>query len=461
MYNTNGRPLRPARTAWEGKGFVTETLRQTRTGRAQIRFFRVYHGAPSAGRGLGEPGHCAATGRVTMEPMDKGLRGWGREFGDRTIMHVDMDAFFAQVEVLDHPEYAGKPVIVGALPESGRGVVSTCNYIARRFGVHSAMPITRAAKLCPHAIFLRPRMARYEEISARIFEVLTGFSPLVEPLSIDEAFLDMTGCEHFYRSAREMGQAVKSAIYEATHLTASVGIAPNKFLAKLASDSEKPDGLVILKISDVDRFLLPLPVRALWGVGPKTAERLQSAGLRTVADIRARSVAELTQLMGDSLGTHIWLLAHGQDDRAVVPDTEAKSIGRETTFETDIPDGPALRAHLARLVASVGLRLRKAGRYARTVTVKIRYPDFETHTKSKTLSTPTRDDDTLYREASALLDAFRLRRPLRLLGVYVSHLHQYVQPSLFGQPEENRLTEVVDAINEKLGRRVVRRGREL
>lgn len=393
--------------------------------------------------------------------MESGLRSWGREFGARTIMHVDMDAFYAQVEIADNPEYAGKPVIVGALPESGRGVVSTCNYVARRFGVHSAMPIARAAKLCPHAIFLRPRMARYEEISARTFEVLSGFSPLVEPLSIDEAFLDMTGCEHFYGSANEMGQAVKAAIRAATGLTASVGIAPNKFLAKLASDSEKPDGLVILKPEDIDSFLLPLPVRALWGVGPKTAERLHRAGLRTVADVRARQMHELIELVGDSLGRHIWLLARGEDNRAVVPDTEAKSIGRETTFESDIPEGPLLRSHLARLVANVGLRLRKAGRYARTVTVKIRYPDFETHTKSKTLSTPTRDDDTIYREAAALLDAFRLRRPLRLLGVYVSHLEEHVQQSLFDRPEENRLTDVLDALNEKLGGRVVRRGREL
>lgn len=393
--------------------------------------------------------------------MESGLRSWGRDFGDRTIMHVDMDAFFAHVEVADHPEYAGKPVIVGALPESGRGVVSTCNYEARRFGVHSAMPISRAAKLCPHAIFLRPRMARYEEISARIFDVLTTFSPLVEPLSIDEAFLDMTGCEHFYGSAQELGQAVKGAILRATGLTASVGIAPNKFLAKLASDSRKPDGLVVLKAVESDAFLLPLPVRALWGVGPKTAERLHRAGLRTVADVRAKELRELIDLVGDSLGRHIHLLAHGRDMRPVVPDSEAKSIGRETTFETDIPEGPALRSHLARLVANVGWRLRKSGMYARTVTVKIRYPDFETHTKSKTLSTPTRDDDVLYREAASLLDSYRLRRPLRLLGVYASHLEKHAQQNLFAPPEQSRLTEVLDALNDKLGGRVIRRGREL
>ena len=238
------------------------------------------------------------------------------------------------------------------------------------------MPIQRAVQLCPHAIFVPPRMARYEEVSRRIFEVLETFSPLVEPLSIDEAFLDMTGTEHFYEDARHMGLELKRRIFEATSLTGSVGIAPNKFIAKLASDREKPDGLVIVPAADVDAFLTPLPVEALWGVGPKTAARLKSIGVHTVQDVRSvpcRSWRAVGQRMAAMCRR--WL---GRDERPVEPDMEAKSIGRETTFEEDVPDGSELRAVLARLAANVGWRLRKDGVYARTITVKIRYPDFET-----------------------------------------------------------------------------------
>jgi len=371
-----------------------------------------------------------------------------------------MDAFFAQVEVLDNPEYRGKPLVVGGRRDSRRGVVSTASYEARKFGIHSAMPIQRAVQLCPHAVFVPPRMSRYEEVSRRIFEVLETFSPLVEPLSIDEAFLDMTGTEHFYGDARRMGMELKRRIFEATRLTASVGVAPNKFIAKLASDRQKPDGLVIVTAEDVDAFLTPLPIEAIWGVGPKTAARLKSIGVHTVQDVRERALPQLARAVGQRMAAHVQALAFGRDERPVEPDMEAKSIGRETTFEEDVPDGSELRAVLARLAANVGWRLRKDGVYARTITVKIRYPDFETHTKSRTLSEPFRDDDTLYREASRLLDEFRLRRPLRLLGVYASQLQTTVQASLFGASED-RLTDVLDQLNEKLGGRVVRRGREL
>lgn len=381
-------------------------------------------------------------------------------FGPRTIVHVDMDAFFAQVEMLDHPEYRGKPLVVGGTRDSRRGVVSTASYEARKYGIRSAMPIRRAVELCPDAIFVPPRMSRYQEVSRQIFAVLDTFSPLVEPLSIDEAFLDMTGCEHFYKDAEHMGRELKRRIFEATGLTASVGVAPNKFIAKLASDRQKPDGLVIVPLAAVDDFLLPLPVEAIWGVGPKTAARLRSAGMQTVKDVRERPLEALVALLGHALAVHVRELAFGRDERPVEPESEAKSIGRETTFEEDVPDGPELRAVLARLVASVGTRLRKHGMYARTVTVKIRYPDFETHTKSRSLPYAFRDDDTIFREASRLLDEFRLRKPLRLLGVYVSQLQQAAQMSLFEQ-RADRLSDVLDALNEKLGGRVVRRGREL
>lgn len=399
------------------------------------------------------------TGWVRVMSVGVG-RGWGERFGSRTIMHVDMDAFFAQIEVMDHPEYAGKPVIVGARPGE-RGVVSTCSYEARKFGVHSAMPIAQAVKLCPHAVFVAPRMSRYEEVSARIRNLLDDFSPLVEPISIDEAFLDMTGCEHFYKSPEHMGAELKRSILEATGLTASVGVAPNKFLAKLASDQKKPNGLFVIPLARVDSFLLTLPVRKLWGVGPKTAERLARRGIRSVADVRRAGLELLVRELGPAGGHHLFELAHGRDSRPVEPETEAKSIGREVTFAQDLPDGPELRTELARIVSNVGWRLRRSGLFARTVTVKVRFANFETHTKSKTLSQAFHDDDTLYRVSAQLLDAFALRRPLRLLGVYTSHLEERTQPSLFDSPERDRLTEVMDDLNRKLGRRVVRRGREL
>lgn len=398
-----------------------------------------------------EPGDASRDGRAGR---------WRSEFGGRTIVHIDMDAFFAQVEVLDNPEYRGKPLVVGGRRDSERGVVSTCSYEARKFGIHSAMPIKRAVALCPEAIFVPTRMSRYEEVSKAIRAVLDDFSPVVEPLSIDEAFLDMSGCEHFYANAAAMGADLKDRILNTTGLTASVGIAPNKFVAKLASDHQKPDGLVILRAPDVDAFLLTLPVDAIWGVGPKTAARLRHIGIRTVADVRTSPVTKLVEAVGRRLAEHIHRLAFGRDERPVEADVEAKSIGRETTFATDVADGRELRGHLARLAANVGWRLRRSGVYARTVTVKIRLPDFQTHTKSRTFAGPFHDDDTLYKEAGKLLDEFALRRPLRLLGVYASHLQEHKQTTLFEQ-RADRLTEVLDALNTKLGGRVVRRGREL
>lgn len=387
-------------------------------------------------------------------------RSWGVAFGDRTVMHLDMDAFFAQIEVLDNPEYAGKPLVVGGLRDSKRGVVSTCTYEARRYGIHSAMPIARAVQLCPHAIFVSTRMDRYEDVAKQIRKVLASFAPAVEPLSIDEAFLDMTGCEHFYTDPEHMGSELKRQVFEITGLTSSVGIAPNKFLAKLASDRNKPDGLFILPTAHVDKFLLGLPVTSLWGVGPKTADRLHRHKIRTVADVRRQDVATLTGALGERLAQHLYALAYGKDNRPVESVTEAKSIGRETTFTTDIPDGPKLRSHLAKLVADVAWRVRQAGVYARTITVKVRLPNFETHTKSRTLDRAINDDDTLFAEANKLLDAFRLREPLRLLGVTASHFQEQTQASLFDEPTD-RLTTVIDGLNTRLGSRAVRRGREL
>lgn len=387
---------------------------------------------------------------------------WGKvQFGGRTIAHVDMDAFFAQVEVLDNPDLAGKPLIVGGQRDSARGVVATCSYEARRFGVHSAMPIRRAAALCPHAVFLPVRMERYQSVAAQVRGVLESFSPSVEPLSIDEAFLDMSGCEHFYPNAHTLGMHIKHGIREATGLTASVGIAPNKFVAKIASDWRKPDGLVIIEAARVDTFLSALPVGVLWGVGRTGERRLTQAGLRYLRDVRQQPVERLCDLLGERLGWHVYHLARGRDDRPVEPNAPAKSIGNESTFAKDTPDGPVLRTRLAQLSASVARRLRHAGLYARTVTVKIRYPDFATHTKSRTFEHTIRDDDAVYEVAAALLDELRPTRPLRLLGVYLSQLQSRAQGTLFESGEAGPLSGVIDRVNQRFGGQAIRRGREI
>jgi len=380
----------------------------------------------------------------------------------RTIVHVDMDAFFASVEMLLHPEYRGKPLIVGADPHSNRGVVSTCSYEARRYGIHSAMPIREAYRRCPHAIYVRPDFQSYERYSRMVREVLDRFTPLVEPLSIDEAFLDMTGCEHFYRSPRHMGQAIKQAIHEATGLTASIGVATNKFLAKLASDFEKPDGLTVIKPGQEQAFLDPLPVEKLWGVGQKGAHRLKERGIATVADLRRRSLTWLRREFGPSLGEHLYHLARGIDERSVEPEAEARSMSREITFDVDVQDPSHLKSVLARLVADVGARLRKEGRFARTVTLKVRYPDFTTLTRRRTASTPFQDDDRIFALAWALLVAVDVRRPVRLLGVGVTDFVDAKQISLFEDDARSEaISRVMDSINTRAGSRLIKRGREL
>ena len=300
----------------------------------------------------------------------------------RTIMHVDMDAFFAAVEVLDNPEYAGKPLIIGGYKDSPRGVVSTASYEARKFGVRSAMPISRAAVLCPHGIFIPGRMYRYQEVSEQVHSIFPEFSPVVEPLSIDEAFLDMTGCEHFYSSLEEMGMRLKNRIKEETGLTASVGIASNKFLAKLASDWRKPDGLFVLRPHQVQGFLRDLPVSKLWGVGKKSEAVLHEHGLHYVRDILPRSLTWLQERLGAALGLQVYNLARGLDERPVTPMRDAQSIGHEITFDEDQDSFSFLRQQLARMSEKVGWRLRNQGFYARTVSIKVRFGDFKTLTRS-------------------------------------------------------------------------------
>ena len=299
------------------------------------------------------------------------------------ILHVDMDAFYASVEQRDRPEIRGKPVIVGGSAES-RGVVSAASYEARRFGVHSAMPTAVARRLCPHGIFLPVRMTHYATISWQIRGVLQSFTPLVEPISLDEAFLDVAGCERLFGPAPKMARTVKSMIAEQTGLVASVGVAPNKFLAKLASDHGKPNGLVVVEAGRVRQFLRPLPVGRIWGVGAKAEKRLNDLGIRTIGQLEVMPEQLLLDHFGES-GRHLSQLARGIDDRLVVPDERAKSLSTETTFPCDISEREVLRSWLLELTEQVAFRLRSQGLRARIVELKLRSSDFRTHNRSVSL----------------------------------------------------------------------------
>jgi DNA polymerase IV len=381
---------------------------------------------------------------------------------ERAILHVDMDAFYASVEVLDNPLLRGKPVIVGGSPE-GRGVVSAASYEAREFGVHSAMPTVQAYRRCPHGVFLPPRMERYVEVSRQIFAVFHDYTPLVEGLSVDEAFLDVTGCRRLFGPAEQIGRTIKQRIADELHLTASVGVAPNKFLAKLASDLEKPDGFVVLGSADARARLAGLPVSRLWGVGKVTGQELARLGVRTVADLLAAPRQQLRRHLGDQVD-HLLALAVGHDDRPVVPDHEARSVGNEVTFGEDIADAERLQQVVDHLAEKVAWRLRKSGLRARTVTLKARYPDFTTHTRALTLNHPTHSTTEIRGAARELL-ASRLQRrgrPLRLVGVSTSHLEaeDSGQGTLFteaGEVRDARLDSVMDRVNERFGK-VMRRG---
>lgn len=374
----------------------------------------------------------------------------------RTIMHVDMDAFFASIEQRDNPELRGKPVIVGGRRDSKRGVVSTCSYEARAFGVHSAMPIAQAARLCPQAYFLPGRMDVYRAVSQEIHQIFHEFSPVVESVSVDEAFLDMTGCEHFYPSLEEMGQTIKRRIAAKTKLTASVGIASNKLLAKIASDLRKPDGLVVIRPEEVDKYLLPLSIRKIWGVGEKTAEILSRYGVKTVADMRRLSPEWLQSILGKH-GLHLYQLCRGIDHREVIGTPEAaQSIGHEITFETDLSSMDECRKALAQLAADVGWRLRRHGLFGKTVTVKARYSNFSTITRARTLTRSFHDDRTIAETAWQLFKESVPPGKFRLLGIYVSNLEEHQQLDLFHQ--EDRLTETLDKINLKYGKAIVKRG---
>ncbi len=372
------------------------------------------------------------------------------------ILHIDMDAFYAAVEERDNPALIGKPVIVGGSPER-RGVVCAANYVARQFGVHSVMPAAKAHRLCPQAVFLPSRMDYYAEISQQIRDIFQRYTPLVEPLSLDEAFLDVTGSEGLFGTSEAIGQQIKTAIREELKLVASVGVAPNKFLAKLASDLKKPDGFVVVDPARVQTFLDPLPVGRLWGVGRVTGKVFDRLRVRTIGDLRTMSSETLKQHFGEH-GRRLWELSHGIDERQVVPDREAKSISNETTFATDIDDIEVLHAWIVELTEHVARRLRRHQFRGRTVVLKVRYEDFQTTTRSTTLPTPTNVTQEISDAASEML---LTRLPakhlaIRLLGVGVSGLDAtgQIQRSLFDEQDHQmqaRLDQAGDEIRKKFG----------
>ena len=383
----------------------------------------------------------------------------------RWIMHMDMDAFFASIEQLDDPSLRGKAVIVGG---EHRGVVSTCSYEARKFGVHSAMPIAEARRRCPHGVYIRPRMRRYAEMSALVLEAISRFSPLVEMASVDEAYLDATGLERLFGPVESLGRQLKEAVREATGgLTCSVGIAPVKFLAKIASEQRKPDGLFMLRPEDVPAFLAVLPVRAVPGVGRHFAADLAQLGVKTCGEV-SRYSEEFWKRKFGKAGAALWQRAQGIDPREVVPWTPPKSESAEVTLDEDTRDRDVLRTWLMRHAERVGASLRRHGLAGRTVTVKIKYADFRQITRQTTLAHRISSTETIYDTACAILDEVELADRVRLIGVGVSGFEEGgpSQLSLMPEPKpqceekrRGRLDRAVDALRERYGRDAVVRGR--
>jgi DNA polymerase IV len=371
----------------------------------------------------------------------------------RTILHVDMDAFFAAVEQRDRPELRGLPVIVGADPKGGRGrgVVSTASYEARRFGVGSAMPISEAWRRCPHGVYLHPDMARYARESERIMAVFRRFTDLVEPVSIDEAFLDVTGSARALGTGEQIGRKLKGSIRDETSLTASVGVATSKLVAKVASDMRKPDGLVVVAPGEEAAFLAPLPVRRLWGVGPKMEEALARLGVATIGDLAALPPERLERRLGTH-GHDLQRLARGEDEREVAAEpAEAKSLGQEHTYDEDTADAARLRATLLALADGVAARLRAHGLRGRTVTLKYRDEDFRTRTRARTLAEATDSGNALFKVASELFAEVHHGKRVRLVGIYASHFGAArPQPGLFDEPAP---ASPVDAVRDAVARR--------
>jgi DNA polymerase-4 len=381
----------------------------------------------------------------------------------RTILHVDMDAFYASVEQRRHPELRGQPVIVGA--PGARGVVAAASYEARVFGVHSAMPSVQARRLCPHAVFVPGDHEHYGEVSQRLMAVFTSFTPLVEAISLDEAFLDVTGSRRLHGDGPAIGAKIRGAVLDQEGLTCSVGVAPSKFVAKLASEAAKPRvgahgpepglGVKVVEAHEVLAFLHPLPVQALWGVGPKTLERLQGIGVHSIADLADLDERALLSTLGTANGAHLRQLALGLDDREVVPDHRPKSIGHEETFARDHHRLDTLQLELVRLGDSVAARLRAAGVAGRTVSIKVRFHDFRTITRSVTLPSAVATGPDVIRAAGDLLDRIDPSSGVRLLGVHVSQLADGAARQLrlddVEAPSWDDATEAIDAIRARFG----------
>ncbi|MEM9347782.1 MAG: DNA polymerase IV [Planctomycetota bacterium] len=381
----------------------------------------------------------------------------------RAILHVDMDQFFAAIAVLDDPSLKGKPVLVGG--GGPRGVLSTASYEARKFGCRSAMPTAVALRLCPDAVLVKVPGERIREMSGRLFDILGRVSPLIQPLSCDEAFVDVTGSQRLLGEPVEIAKQIKQQIKDELQLNASVGVAPNKFLAKLASDLEKPDGLTVVgpEPNKIQAMLDPLPIGRMWGVGPATEAKLAKRGVRTFANLRKLTEAQLHRDAGED-ASRLSQLSRGIDSRPVVPAREAKSVGHEQTFREDLKDPYHVRAIMLTQAEDVARRLRYKNLQARGVTVKIRFGDFETITRSTTLDRPTDLTDELYHPALALFDkwADSAFQPVRLIGVTAGPLtHEDAQPGLFTDPEREKKKQVeqtLDLIKSKFGKRAVHRG---
>jgi DNA polymerase-4 len=372
----------------------------------------------------------------------------------RWIIHIDMDAFFASVEQRDHPEYRGKPVIVGGL--GLRGVVSTASYEARAYGVHSAMPIAKARRLCPGGIFLAGNYEQYNRVSKEIRAIFDDFTPLVEPLSIDEAFLDVSGMLRLYPDPVEIARQIKNRIKTELSLTASAGIAANKFLAKLASDLRKPDGLVVINPGEHTAILQNLPIGRLWGVGEVMAGELIKQGIQTIGQLAKANTTLLERSCGK--GIHeLQRLAQGQDDRPVVVESQPKSIGREITYEYNLISPEEMEAQWLLLAEKVGWRLRRAGFRARTVTVKIRFASFKTVTRSCTLAEPSNLDETLFATAKMLSSKVIMNEGIRLLGITATNLTTGEEISLFDDQDtkRNNMYQAVDRLRQKFGEGVI------
>jgi nucleotidyltransferase/DNA polymerase involved in DNA repair len=384
--------------------------------------------------------------------------------GERSILHVDLDAFFVSVEVREDPSLRGKPVVVGADPRGGkgRGVVAAAGYEAREFGIHSAMPISQAYRRCPNAVFLPPRMRLYVEVSGRFMSILRRYTDLVEPLSIDEAFLDVTGSRRLFGDAETIAGRIKREVLDEERITASIGVAPAKFLAKIASDLDKPDGLVVVRRGEVGAFLDRLPIRRLWGAGPKAIERFRRLGVESIGDVARLPRERLRSTFGESLGDHFHRLASGIDPREVVPAHERKSVGREKTFSEDVHDRGLVERTLLDLLDDVTQRLRKSGIAGQTVTIKLRTSDFATVTRQDTLPVPADTTDIIWPTARDLLaKADCSEQAIRLVGVSLSGFDEVRQLALFESPtsaKSKRIASALDAVAGRFGDDAIGRG---